>query len=163
MIFNGKGTTETNLVKIEGEYIERVWSKGKETSFKLVGIQLDEKLKWEDHITYINRKIGYANYTLNKVRNTLSQSSKKLLYSGLIHSHLVYGAAIWGNASKCHLDRLLKQQKKAIRKIYNLRYRDHTNDYFIKANVLKAVSYTHLRAHETRHDLVCRLLLEKKK
>ncbi|CZR83238.1 hypothetical protein CDFC105_43951 [Clostridioides difficile] len=27
----------------------------------------------------------------------------------------------------------------------------------------KAVSYTHLRAHETRHDLVCRLLLEKKK
>src|SRR5665648_928344 len=23
------------------------------------------------------------------------------------------------------------------------------------------VSYTHLRAHETRHDLVCRLLLEK--
>ena len=28
--------------------------------------------------------------------------------------------------------------------------------------VLQAVSYTHLRAHETRHDLVCRLLLEKK-
>ena len=26
-----------------------------------------------------------------------------------------------------------------------------------------AVSYTHLRAHETRHDLVCRLLLENKK
>src|SRR5450756_439129 len=25
------------------------------------------------------------------------------------------------------------------------------------------VSYTHLRAHETRHDIVCRLLLEKKK
>src|SRR5450756_465211 len=24
------------------------------------------------------------------------------------------------------------------------------------------VSYTHLRAHETRHDLVCRLLLDKK-
>src|SRR5450756_1143751 len=35
------------------------------------------------------------------------------------------------------------------------------------AEALKAlqetVSYTHLRAHETRHDLVCRLLLEKKK
>src|SRR5450759_1896006 len=32
---------------------------------------------------------------------------------------------------------------------------DHVNE--------AAVSYTHLRAHETRHDLVCRLLLEKKK
>src|SRR5450756_1127989 len=31
------------------------------------------------------------------------------------------------------------------------------------ANVYGPVSYTHLRAHETRHDLVCRLLLEKKK
>ena len=29
--------------------------------------------------------------------------------------------------------------------------------------VPEPVSYTHLRAHETRHDLVCRLLLEKKK
>ena len=28
---------------------------------------------------------------------------------------------------------------------------------------IKAVSYTHLRAHETCADLVCRLLLEKKK
>src|SRR5450759_5142106 len=26
--------------------------------------------------------------------------------------------------------------------------------------ILISVSYTHLRAHETRHDLVCRLLLE---
>ena len=27
-------------------------------------------------------------------------------------------------------------------------------------NDLEPVYYTHLRAHETRHDLVCRLLLE---
>ena len=30
------------------------------------------------------------------------------------------------------------------------------------SETLLTVSYTHLRAHETRHDLVCRLLLEKK-
>src|SRR5665648_855276 len=30
------------------------------------------------------------------------------------------------------------------------------------ASTILPVSYTHLRAHETRHDLVCRLLLEKK-
>src|SRR5665648_938422 len=30
----------------------------------------------------------------------------------------------------------------------------------IAANPYVSVSYTHLRAHETRHDLVCRLLLE---
>src|SRR5450756_2724535 len=33
----------------------------------------------------------------------------------------------------------------------------------ISFSITGSVSYTHLRAHETRHDLVCRLLLEKKK
>ena len=38
-------------------------------------------------------------------------------------------------------------------------------DYFkLKATIpAEPVSYTHLRAHETVLDLVCRLLLEKKK
>ena len=31
------------------------------------------------------------------------------------------------------------------------------------SNALNTVSYTHLRAHETGRNLVCRLLLEKKK
>ena len=38
---------------------------------------------------------------------------------------------------------------------------DKTKAIAIKGKT--SVSYTHLRAHETRHDLVCRLLLEKKK
>ena len=39
----------------------------------------------------------------------------------------------------------------------------HRPVVFITSNNEKAVSYTHLRAHETVLDLVCRLLLEKKK
>ena len=33
----------------------------------------------------------------------------------------------------------------------------------VRQAVLQPVSYTHLRAHETGRNLVCRLLLEKKK
>src|SRR5665648_1279053 len=40
--------------------------------------------------------------------------------------------------------------------------RDKTRPSRIPPLGTEAVSYTHLRAHETRHDLVCRLLLEKK-
>ena len=32
---------------------------------------------------------------------------------------------------------------------------------FGEGNFLRAVSYTHLRDQETRHDLECRILLEK--
>ena len=35
--------------------------------------------------------------------------------------------------------------------------------FHVVENATKAVSYTHLRAHETPEHLVCRLLLEKKK
>ena len=37
------------------------------------------------------------------------------------------------------------------------------DDLYLLQRKYGPVSYTHLRAHETRHDLVCRLLLEKKK
>ena len=44
---------------------------------------------------------------------------------------------------------------------------NHGDVYFMvsswKSGSAKAVSYTHLRAHETPEHLVCRLLLEKKK
>ena len=91
-IFNGKNTQETNLVKLGDTCIERVWSKGNEKAFKLVGIMVDEKLKWDEHINYINRKVGYANFMLAKASKTVGVHNKKLLYRGLIHSHLVYGA-----------------------------------------------------------------------
>src|SRR5450756_771316 len=47
----------------------------------------------------------------------------------------------------------------------NLACFSEANDCVLIGSVIQkdiAVSYTHLRAHETRHDLVCRLLLEKK-
>src|SRR5450756_4111 len=40
--------------------------------------------------------------------------------------------------------------------------RDRTPAILRRSCCTRPVSYTHLRAHETRHDLVCRLLLEKK-
>src|SRR5664280_1190695 len=40
------------------------------------------------------------------------------------------------------------------------KFRDHNHSFF--PAFIKTVSYTHLRAHETVLDLVCRLLLEKK-
>ena len=136
MIFNAK-TEETNLITIDNTTIERVWEKGKETSFKLVGIHVDEKLKWDYHINKINNKIASAIYGLTKCSKELSSENKKLLYSGLIHSHITYGLPIWGLATQGRLDKILVKQKKAIRKVFNLKYRDHTLPFFFKGNILQ--------------------------
>ena len=84
MIFNHK-TEVTNLVKIGDKYIERVWNKGIEKSFKLVGIWVDESLTWTEHINAIGKKMNHALYGLTKASKQLSSDNKKLLYSGLIH------------------------------------------------------------------------------
>jgi hypothetical protein len=136
MIFNSK-TEETNLVKIDNSPIERVWSKGKEKSFKLVGIHLDEKLNWAEHINTIGKKITVATYGLHKAGKELDCKRRKLLYSGLIHSHLTYGLPIWGHATQGRLNTLLVKQKKAIRQIFRLPYKAHTLPYFVKGNILQ--------------------------
>ena len=43
------------------------------------------------------------------------------------------------------------------------KFGDEGNDFDLDAVHRGPVSYTHLRAHETGRNLVCRLLLEKKK
>ena len=136
MLFN-INTPETKLLKIGNEFIERVWENGKEKSFKLVGLHLDEKLKWSHHINYILKKVNSSNYALTKATKILNTKNKKLIYSGLVHSHLVYGLPLWGHATQGRLQSLLVRQKQSIRKIYNLKYRDHTMQYFVKGNILQ--------------------------
>src|SRR5659263_47744 len=41
---------------------------------------------------------------------------------------------------------------------FHIRHFQHSSLNWNYTATLRSVSYTHLRAHETRHDLVCRLL-----
>ena len=46
---------------------------------------------------------------------------------------------------------------------YTFNFEEMSSEFISSGSAIVAVSYTHLRAHETEADLVCRLLLEKKK
>src|SRR5450756_3045028 len=63
-------------------------------------------------------------------------------------------------AREDNLDRMLDVESKCIAE--SCRIQPQKSPELVEGSI-QAVSYTHLRAHETRHDLVCRLLLEKKK
>ena len=62
---------------------------------------------------------------------------KTRIYFTVIHSHITYELAIWGLATQGRLDKILVKQKKAIRKVFNLKYRDHTLPYFVKGSILQ--------------------------
>ena len=63
IIFNCK-TDVKDLIHIESKFIKRVWEKGREKSFKLVGIYVDEALKWTHHQDSVARKMNSAIYAL---------------------------------------------------------------------------------------------------
>ena len=88
MIFNAK-TEETELISIDNTIIERVWEKRKETSFKLVDIHIDERLKWDQHINKTSSKIASAIYGLTKCAKELSSENKKSTH--ILHTDLQFG------------------------------------------------------------------------
>lgn len=51
--------------------------------------------------------------------------------------YLSYCSEIWGNANKTNIDVLIKLQKRAIRLINKVGYREPTNKLFIQSNTLK--------------------------
>ena len=86
------------------------------TSTKFLGIWMDQKLKWKEHLSKFNSKIK-RNLTLLKIGNKhLNTNTKKVLYYAQIYSHLSYGIILWGNmVSNTQLLNLQKLQNKAIK------------------------------------------------
>ena len=72
MIFNNKAAAH-NDVLIGDQSITKVCEKGKEKSFKLVGIHLDENLKWTHHINAVAKNMSSALYGLTKVSKELNE------------------------------------------------------------------------------------------
>ena len=77
----------------------------------------------------------------------------------------------WWQATHAQIDMLVNNAGRSIRRSVALSYdRFHDYERTMQLNyfgtirmIMGPVSYTHLRAHETVLELVCRLLLEKKK
>src|SRR5450756_3097869 len=68
-------------------------------------------------------------------------------------------AAGWCVCDSAALD-LIHHRHAAVREVRMKRGHGQVDYLLYVDRRIVAVSYTHLRAHETRHDLVCRLLLD---
>ena len=87
-------------LKFNGKPLERC------TSYKYLGIVIDDKLKWNDHIDYICKKISKSCGALAKMRHCASLELLREIYYALIYSYVRYGISIWGNAPESTLNPL---------------------------------------------------------
>ena len=66
------------------------------TSTKFLGIWIDNKLKWREHVQKLILKLQAKKALLQRSKYLLSVQAKKILYHAQIQSNLTYGLLIWG-------------------------------------------------------------------
>jgi len=79
---------------------------------KFLGVLIDEKLNWKEHVNYIKTKVSKGIGIICRVRNVLPHRILLMLYNTLIHPYLSYCNIIWGAAKISTLNSLFLLQKK---------------------------------------------------
>ena len=141
MIFTNSNNIDNIQPTMRNQPIER------KNVAKFLGILIDEKLTWKQHINTIQAKLSRNCGIMFRMKGILPLKTMLTLYYSFIQSHMIYCSVIWGLGSKHSLKSLFTCQKKAIRTLmpgYVTYYYDketeeiptHTKAMFNKLKIL---------------------------
>lgn len=136
-------------------------------SVTLLGTKLQPNLCWDTHIEHIASKLNKNIYLLRNLSSCVSQEVLRIVYFGLIQSHLSYAIIVWGHSAA--KERAFGLQRKAVRIIAKLPYRAECKDAFktlgiltfpclyilqcllhAKSNLANYMKHSDLHSHDTR-------------
>lgn len=86
---------------------------------KYLGIIMDPHLRWDEHISYLLKKLRCILYRFKHVTEFLDQNQKIILYKTLVEPHLKYAIIGWGGVSRTYLDALEVSQRRFLKIILN--------------------------------------------
>lgn len=104
------------------------------TSFKYLGLIIDNNFSWKQHISLLINKIRRLFYVFLQLRNILSIKNLKLIYYALAQSIIQYGIIGWGSACKSILEPLQRTQNILLRIILKKHRRYKTNKLYTEFN-----------------------------
>ena len=105
-------------------------------SLKYLGVIIDYKLNWTQHIAHVKNKISKGIGIMYRARNYLSKVSMRKLYYSYIYPYLIYCIEVWGISPHTHLKPLLLLQKKIVRIMTFSSYYAHTAPIFKDLKIL---------------------------
>ena len=111
LLFTHEKTTFDYILKLGDFIIPRV------RHTKLLGLIIDDQLKWSDHTRALSNKLSQLSGVLYLCRNKLSNQSLRTIYFSLAYSHIAYCIAIWGGTWAQHLKPVIVAQKRLLRTI----------------------------------------------
>ena len=100
------------------------------TSEKLLGVRIDEKLKFDDHVEDLSKKLSQRIGVLKNIKRNLPLNERKLFYNAMIKPIMLYGSTVWGSST--NIDKIFKLQKRAARVILDADLKERTNVMFSK-------------------------------
>ena len=127
-----------NYVRIEDHCFELKMANhiiSRTKTFKYLGLIVDEKLSWTDHVNYVCLKLSQAAGVIFKVRNLLSHDALMLIYHALVSQKLRYGLICWATASKFLLDKVDIAHNKIVRYLSFSKACSRAWPIYIKLNV----------------------------
>ena len=95
-----------------------------------LGVIIDNKLLWKDHIKHVCNKISLTIGILRILKHKFPVHILRMLYLSLIFSYINYCNTVWGSAHASHLKPLITLQKKALRIITNSHYNAESQPIF---------------------------------
>lgn len=101
---------------------------------KLLGVHVDNNLKWKTHIQSTIKKCNAQLYLLLRIKQYLDLHSRKLFFNSYILPHLDYCCTIWGNCNNELLSDIIKFQKRAARIILDKSFDTPSNELFKELN-----------------------------
>jgi hypothetical protein len=122
-----------------------------EQSIDLLGISIDNRLKFDKQITNICKKVNSQLAVLRRLKRFIPTDAKLLLYNGFIRPYMQYCGTVWHHCSKRNSNKLEKLNERVLRVVYS----DYNHNY---ASILKQ---GHLQTLYTyRQHNICTLVFK---
>jgi hypothetical protein len=86
---------------------------------KVLGVQIDQHLNWENHVELIASKISSGIGAIRKLKEFVNRDTLVSVYNSLIQPHFDYCCEVWDTLGQGLSDRLQKLQNRAARLIMN--------------------------------------------
>ena len=128
---------------------------------KYLGIHIDKKLNFVNHITEMSMKVAKSIGLLYELNRILPEIILKTLYTSLIHPYLSYGIEARHGTYQNNTSKIFVLQKKAIRAINNLAYNEHTNACFKLSKIIKLSDQYKLQVRTMFSKYYTQILMKK--
>ena len=130
---NRSGSIETSISVHNADIISS-------KSMKILGIELDSNLNFNDHVKNICIKSAYQINALKRVGKYLTIEGRLEIYKAFVRSNFSYCPLIWLFCGKRNSQKLEKLQERVLRFVYNDNETVY-NELLLRANMLSLSMY----------------------